>query len=143
MSEYQDPPLRLQIQGMRWLGDDFKPVGPAASMDLYATDTDEDSTTALRALRRLLVKRLQLSIPLLSVHFADLDFEAPNFPTEIDLDGLVQHAERIVDDLRALRELASEVVPDDDDDGGGEPEPELSPSPPTHDERKSPPDAVR
>lgn len=128
MADYQDPPLRLTIEGLRWMGDEFEPLGTSGVMSLYGTDSDEDSSAVLRALRRILARRLSLSTPGLAVTFSALDFDAPNAPTEDDVNDLIGIAERIVDDLRALKELSPEVI-DDDDDGDDEPtEPEPDPA---------------
>jgi hypothetical protein len=116
-SDFQEPPLRLTVEGMRWMGDEFEPVGTSGVVSLYGTDVGgEDASTVLRALRRILAQRLRLLIPVLAVSFGDLDFDAPNAPTEDDVSELLGHAERIVEDLRALRELSPEVIDDDGDD---------------------------
>jgi hypothetical protein len=121
-SDFQEPPLRLTVEGMRWMGDGFEPVGTSGVVDLYGTDVGgQDAATVLRALRRILAQRLALVIAVLSVSFADLDFDAPNAPTEEDVIELLGHAQRIVADLEALRELSPEVVDDDDDDDDGQP----------------------
>lgn len=130
MADYQDPPLRLRIEGMRWMGDAFEPVGTSAEVTLYGTDSDEDAVAILRHLRAHVAQRLDLTIPALALLYGELDFTAPNAPTEQDVEPLVGHARRLLADLEALRELAAEVVDDDDDEGdddrGPEPDPEPS-----------------
>lgn len=121
MSEIEEPPLRLTIQGLRWLGEEFEPVGEAVPFDLFSTDAG-DSATILRLLRQNALMRADMSLLGVSAKRESLDFNSPNHPTEEDLDEMLQHAERLLAALRVLRELSPEVVPDDEDladDHGG------------------------
>lgn len=117
MSDYQDPPLRLAVAGLRWLGDQWQTVGDEpAQLDLHGTDNDDDQATILRALRRIAAGRLDMNLLALAAGREALDFDAPNAPTEDDMRGLVQHAESVLGALRALVQLAPELIPEDDDD---------------------------
>lgn len=123
MTEYQDPPLRFTIDGLRWMGDEWEPTGfPPVPFDVWSTDADEDSSAILRGLRKIAARRLAMSLLALSAGHQALDFDAPNAPTEDDMQELITHAEHVLINLRALKQLAPEVI--DDDGGDEEPSPE-------------------
>lgn len=126
MGEYQDPPLRLTIQGLRWLSDEWESwTGDTPEFSLHGTDiAGSVAAEVLGALRREAVLRLDMWLLRLVEGRAALDFEAPNWPTETDLASLIKEAEGVAEILRVLRELAPEIVDDDDDDPESEPTPE-------------------
>jgi hypothetical protein len=114
MSEYQDPPLRLSIEALRWMGDEWESTGEIpAPFDLWSTDSDSDSAAILRLLRRAASQRLHLSLLALAAGHGALEFDSPNAPTESDLDELVQHATHVLENLRVLKQLAPEVLDDE------------------------------
>lgn len=123
MSEYQDPPLRLSIEALRWMGDEWESTGEKpAPFDLWGTDSDSDSAEILRLLRRAASQRLQVQLLALITGHDGLEFDSPNAPTESDLDGLIQHATHVLESLRALKQLAPELIDDADEEapaGGG------------------------
>lgn len=117
MAEYHDPPLRLAIEGLRWMGVDWQSAGDkAAALDVYGTDTDEDAVAVLRALRRIAARRLDMALMALAAERDSLDFDAPNAPTENDLASMVDYAEKALAALMALKQLAPEVIGEDEDD---------------------------
>lgn len=113
MSELQDPPLRMTIEGMRWLGDEWKSTGTSAAVELYATDTG-DCAEILRLLRSHLAHRLDMLSQGLLLNIQALDFDAPNAPTESDMRGIEAIARTVLTTIEGLRELAPEVVDEDE-----------------------------
>jgi hypothetical protein len=118
VSEAQDPPLRLTIEGLRWMGDEWKPTGTSATVDIHGTDTG-DGAEILRLLRAHLARRLQMLWAGVSLDLDALDFDSPNAPTESDMMNLEAKARIVLNAIEGLRELAPEVMADDDE--GGEP----------------------
>lgn len=128
MAEYHDPPLRLTIEGLRWLGDTWGSWGePAGEIDLLSTDTPTDEAAQiLRLLRTVAVRRLRMQFTALGLGLEALDFDSPNAPTEHDVQPLIDHATAVLGSLNVLKNLAAEIV--DDDDGEGDPDPEPDPA---------------
>lgn len=112
-SEIQDPPLHLAIQGRRWMGGEFEAVRNAVELDLHSTDTEGDAREILLALRRIVLQRFEMALAACALVRSDLDFDAPNQPTEDDVSDLVSHVERLLVAAKALRELAPEVIEPD------------------------------
>jgi hypothetical protein len=130
MSEYQDPPLRLLIQGLRWDGEDWSTrlaTDEPIEFRLHGTDSEGDEQTVLRALRSDAVRRFAMHIFGLVGAWDALDFDRPDWPTTADLSRLVEKADTVATLARVLRELAPEIIDDDDDDD----EPEQDPEPET------------
>jgi len=125
MSELHDPPLRITVEGFRWPGSgDWCLSGRPASFDLLGTDAGVPAEILL-LLRGQLATRLQTMVAMLSVKVADLDFDAPNAPTDDDIVALETTAQTVLATIEALREMAPEVVDDDDTDEDPEdPEPD-------------------
>lgn len=117
MTEYIDPPLRLTVEGLRWLGDEFTSTGDgSAGIDLLSTDADEDAVAVLRALRRIAAKRLWMALAAASISQDALDFDAPNAPTEDNLKELTGHIKRALAAAEVLTHLAPEIDDGDDPD---------------------------
>lgn len=116
MTEAQDPPLRLTIEGLRWMGDEWKPTGTSATVDILGTDTG-DGAEILRLLRAHLARRLQMLWFGVSADLDALDFDSPNAPTESDMIALEAKTRIVLNAIEGLRELAPEILAEGDDDG--------------------------
>ena len=116
MSDFQEPPLRLTVAGLRWGGEDWEPEGTSGTISLYGTDYSDEEIAVLRSLRGIAVQRVTMNIASLALRFDGLDFDAPNAPTTDDVKPLIESAEHLTEALRVLTELSPEVLPDEDED---------------------------
>jgi hypothetical protein len=131
-SESPKPPLRLTIEGLRWLGEDFESTGETpATLDLMDTDSADSEAGQIHDLMwTMLVRHAVLALEGVGVLWNALDFTAPNRPTETDIEGVVERTERALGAMRALKQLAPEVIEGDDDEGDeGDDPPEPAPEP--------------
>lgn len=116
-AENVEPGLRLSIEALRFDGDGFAATGEgAAGIDLHGTDHGEQAEV-LRLLRSIAAGRARYMSSTVAVLLDQLDFDAPNHPTEDDIEAILAPAERLLGALRALKHLAPETLADDEEGG--------------------------
>jgi hypothetical protein len=116
MSELHDPPLRITVEGLRWMGEEWEIIEPGASIHFHNTASgDLKGGQLIRLMREAVYERVPLLLGLLVTTWESLDFDAPNPPTEDDLRQLVAQTERLREAFAVLKQLAPEVLPDDDE----------------------------
>lgn len=134
MSENIERPVFLRIEasdGEDSLGRRIR-SGSAGELVVYP-DCSDEGRAAYEAIRRLAVRQLDRNMALLMVvrhgnPDADepngMDFDAPNQPTEEQVDYLLDRARDVVDALEILKQLAPWTFDDDDEDEEPEPAPD-------------------
>lgn len=126
-SENVERPFFLRVEASDGYDSQDNPIRSGQAGELVLNQ--EAARDAVDGIRAAVVQRLDYDLALLTVlrHGCPdgekdqinggLDFGAPNQPTEDQIEALLTRADRIVEALQVLRQLAPWTYDDGDDDG--------------------------